>query len=109
MHPEMYWLADRKPATRYLTAGLLTNYSGGRNPESVGVADGMANAWKTFDAEMSEQLPEVVVDDSGSAPYAPKYIAPMQALLAAHYQKVGTDGTTVIYRLKDPQTCRVPG
>jgi Dolichyl-phosphate-mannose-protein mannosyltransferase len=108
MHPEMYWLADRKPATRYLTAGLLTNYSGGRAPENVGVADGMANAWKTFDAEMSEQLPEVVVDDSGSAPYAPRYIAPMRALLAAHYQRVGTDGTTVIYRLKDPQTCRVP-
>lgn len=31
IHPETYWLAGRTPATRYLTAGLLTNYSGGRD------------------------------------------------------------------------------
>ncbi|WP_370080704.1 ArnT family glycosyltransferase [Streptacidiphilus sp. MAP12-16] len=108
MHPEMYWLADRRPASRYLTAGLLTNFSGGRDAQSVGVDQGVADAWKTFDAEMSQQLPEIIVDDSGNAPYAPKYIAPMRALLAAHYQQVEIDGTAVIYRLKGSPACVRP-
>jgi hypothetical protein len=97
----MYWLADRAPASRYLTAGLLTNYSGGRDPKSVGVAHGVDDAWKIFDAEMAKHLPTIIVDDSGSAPYSPRYIAPMRALLAAHYERVGSDGTAVFYRLKD--------
>ena len=100
MHPEMYWLADRKPATRYLTAGLLTNFSGGRNGREVGVDEGVASSWKVFDTEMARHLPELVVDDSDGAPYAPRYIAPIRALLAAHYDRVGQDGTTVIYRLR---------
>ncbi|QMU74172.1 glycosyltransferase [Streptacidiphilus sp. P02-A3a] len=100
MHPEMYWLADRKPATRYLTAGLLTNFSGGRDGRGVGVSQGVASSWKVFDSEMARQLPELVVDDSDGAPYAPRYIAPIRALLAAHYDRVGQDGTTVIYRLR---------
>jgi hypothetical protein len=100
MHPEMYWLADRRPATRYLTAGLLTNFSGGRDGRGVGVDQGVASGWKVFDTEMARQLPEVVVDDSAGEPYAPRYIAPIRALLAAHYDRVGQDGTTVIYRLR---------
>ncbi|MBC3844243.1 glycosyltransferase family 39 protein [Streptacidiphilus sp. 4-A2] len=100
MHPEMYWLADRKPATRYLTAGLLTNFSGGRDGQGVGVDRGVASSWKVFETEMARHLPEVVVDDSAGAPYAPRYIAPIRALLAAHYDRVGQDGTTVIYRLR---------
>jgi hypothetical protein len=100
MHPEMYWLADREPATRYLTAGFLTNFSGGRDGKGVGVGKGVAMAWKTFDAEMAKQLPEVVVDDSDGAPYAPEYIAPIRALLTAHYEPVARVGTAVIYRLR---------
>nr|QMU80555.1 glycosyltransferase family 39 protein [Streptacidiphilus sp. PB12-B1b] len=100
MHPEMYWLADRRPATRYLTAGFLTNFSGGRDGRGVGVDKGVASAWKVFDAEMARQLPEVIVDDSGTAPYSPAHIAPIRALLAAHYDRVGQDGTAVIYRLR---------
>ena len=99
MHPEMYWLSDREPATRYLTAGFLTNFSGGRDGRGVGVNNGVATAWKTFDAEMAKQLPEIIVDDSDGAPYAPQYIEPIRALLAAHYAPVATVGTAVIYRL----------
>jgi Dolichyl-phosphate-mannose-protein mannosyltransferase len=109
MHPEMYWLADRRPATRYLTAGLLTNFSGGRAGHGVGVDQGVAASWKVFDSEMARQLPELVVDDSGDQPYAPQYIAPIRALLAAHYDRVGQDGTTVIYRLREGRTSPAPG
>ena len=100
MHPEMYWLSDRMPATRYLTAGFLTNFSGGRDGRGVGVDKGVESAWKTFEAEMATQLPEVVVDDSDGAPYAPQYIAPIRLLLASHYERVARDGETVIYRLR---------
>jgi hypothetical protein len=104
MHPEMYWLADRRPATRYLTAGLLTNFSGGRAGHGVGVDQGVAAGWKVFDSEMARHLPELVVDDSDGAPYAPQYIPPIRALLAAHYDRVGQDGTAVIYRLRTGDT-----
>lgn len=100
MNPEIYWLSDRIPATRYLTAGLLTNFSGGRSPSAVGVEHAVADSWKTFDAEMAKRLPTIVVDESGNAPYAPRFIKPMRALLAAHYTRIGSDGTTVFYRLR---------
>ncbi|WP_063836972.1 ArnT family glycosyltransferase [Phaeacidiphilus oryzae] len=103
MHPEMYWLSDRRPATRYLTAGLLTNYAGGRGDKGVGVQEAVPNSWQVFSREMSRRLPEIVVDDSGSAPYRPADIAPIRALLKAHYVEVGKDGTAVIYRLRDGQ------
>ncbi|MEZ0089526.1 glycosyltransferase family 39 protein [Streptacidiphilus sp. EB129] len=101
MHPEVYWLADRAPASRYLTAGLLTNFAGGRDPNSVGVDRGVPGAWAVFDHEMAAHPPALVVDDSGTAPYAPRFIAPIRELLAAHYTRVGTDGTAVLYRLRD--------
>jgi hypothetical protein len=100
MHPEMYWLSDRRPATRYLTAGLLTNYAGGRDGKRVGVDEGVPDSWRVFSWEMARRLPEVVVDDSGSAPYRPADIAPIRALLKTHYVRAGQDGGAVIYRLK---------
>ncbi|MFF4649964.1 ArnT family glycosyltransferase [Streptomyces sp. NPDC001380] len=99
MHPEMYWLADRRPATRYLTAGFLTNYSGGKGDRQVGEAYSVQDAWKTFDQELSRNLPEIVVDDSGTSPYSPVRIPRIERLLDAHYQMVGLTGDTVIYRL----------
>jgi hypothetical protein len=99
MHPEMYWLADRRPATRYLTAGFLTNFSGGKGDQKVGQDFAVGNAWKTFDQELGRGLPEVVVDDSGKAPYAPGHVPEIERLLDAHYRKVGLTGDTVIYRL----------
>jgi hypothetical protein len=99
MHPEMYWLADRRPATRYLTAGFLTNFSGGKGDRKVGENFSVDEAWKTFDQELSHGLPEIVVDDSGKAAYAPMRIPRMEQLLDTHYQMVGLTGDTVIYRL----------
>ncbi|MFE6750366.1 ArnT family glycosyltransferase [Kitasatospora purpeofusca] len=101
MHPELYWLADRKPATRYLTAGFLTNYSGGKDGSpNVGEQFSMANAWQTFDQEIAKGLPEVVVDDSGLAPYQPGMIPKIENLLDTHYEMVGVFADTVVYRLK---------
>ncbi|MEU5388271.1 glycosyltransferase family 39 protein [Kitasatospora cineracea] len=101
MHPELYWLADRRPASRYLTAGFLTNFSGGKGAEKVGEQYSVSDAWQTFDNEISANgLPEVFVDDSGTAPYQPDKVPRIASLLNTYYEVVGVTGDTVIYRLK---------
>ncbi|MCX4746298.1 glycosyltransferase family 39 protein [Kitasatospora sp. NBC_01287] len=100
MHPELYWLSDRKPATRYLTAGFLTNFSGGKGGADVGEQYSVPDAWQTFDKELSNGLPAVVVDDSGSAPYQPSQVPAIENLLDTHYQVVGAYGDAMVYRLK---------
>lgn len=100
MHPELYWLADRRPASRYLTAGFLTNFSGGKDGQQVGEQYSVSDAWQTFDQELAKGLPEVVVDDSGRAPYQPVLIPRMESLLETRYEVVGVNADTVIYRLK---------
>ncbi|WP_245984807.1 ArnT family glycosyltransferase [Streptomyces tateyamensis] len=101
MHPELYWLSDRQPASRYLTAGFLTNFSGGKSADSVGEQYSVADAWQTFDQDlMVNGLPEIVVDDSGNAPYQPYLVPKIEDLLDTHYEPVGAYGDTVVYRLK---------
>ncbi|WP_441251547.1 ArnT family glycosyltransferase [Kitasatospora sp. McL0602] len=100
MHPELYWLADRRPASRYLTAGFLTNFSGGKDSQQVGEQYSVSNAWQTFDQELAKGYPEIVVDDSGRAPYQPELIPKIENLLATRYEVVGVNADTVIYRLK---------
>ncbi|WP_236655796.1 ArnT family glycosyltransferase [Streptacidiphilus jiangxiensis] len=100
MHPEIYWLADRAPASRYLTAGLLTNFAGGRDGRGVGVQKAVAGSWATFEREMRDHPPTLVVDDSQGAPYAPAAVPPIRDLLAARYERIGTAGGAVIYRLR---------
>jgi len=102
IHPETYWLARRTPATRYLTAGLLTNYSGGRDGPQVGEKYAVAGAWQVFRQEMSVHTPALVVDDSRSKPYAPDRLPSLRRLLAARYEEVGRVDGAVLY-------ARVPG
>lgn len=102
IHPETYWLAGRLPATRYLTAGLLTNYSGGRDGPQVGEKYAVEGAWPVFRREMSAHRPTLVVDDSRGKPYAPDRVPSLRRLLAARYTEVGTVDGAVLY-------ARVPG
>ncbi|MFJ2723426.1 ArnT family glycosyltransferase [Streptomyces collinus] len=97
MHPETYWLAGRTPATRYLTAGLLTNYSGGRDGPQVGEAYAVRGAWPVFRAEMAAHAPTLVVDDSRGRPYAPDRVPSLRRLLDTRYEEVGTVDGAVLY------------
>jgi 4-amino-4-deoxy-L-arabinose transferase-like glycosyltransferase len=97
IHPETYWLADRTPASRYLTAGLLTNYSGGRDGPQVGEKYAVEGAWPVFRAEMAAHPPVLVVDDSRDKPYAPDRVPSLRRLLAARYEEVGTVDGAVLY------------
>ncbi|MBA4864123.1 glycosyltransferase family 39 protein [Streptomyces sp. PSKA54] len=97
IHPETYWLADRTPASRYLTAGLLTNYSGGRNGPQVGEKYAVAGAWPVFREEMRTRAPALIVDDSRGKPYAPDRVPSLGHLLAAEYEVVGVVDGAVLY------------
>ncbi|NEY33072.1 glycosyltransferase [Streptomyces sp. PRKS01-65] len=97
MHPETYWLADRAPATRYLTAGLLTNYSGGRDGSRVGETYAVEGAWEVFRREMATRPPVLVVDDSRGKPYGPPRVPGLRRLLDAGYVRAGTVDGAVLY------------
>ncbi|WP_369173114.1 ArnT family glycosyltransferase [Streptomyces sp. R28] len=97
IHPETYWLADRRPASRYLTAGLLTNYSGGRDGPQVGERYAVDGAWAVFDEEMTERAPTLVVDDSRGKPYGPQRVPGLRRLLSARYEEAGVVDGAVLY------------
>nr|WP_308288900.1 glycosyltransferase [Streptomyces humicola] len=97
MHPEEYWLADRIPASRYLTAGFLTNFSGGRGDARVGERFAVPGAWQAFRREMAQHPPALIVDDSRGAPYGPRHVQDFKKLLDSQYRPVGSAGGAVLY------------
>ncbi|MEU4096020.1 glycosyltransferase family 39 protein [Streptomyces sp. NPDC026673] len=98
MHPEQYWLAGRAPAGRFLTAGFLTNFSGGRGGARVGETYAVPGAWAAFRREFSAAPPAVVVDDSRGAPYGPAHIPGLRRLLAeGGYERVAAVDGAVFY------------
>jgi 4-amino-4-deoxy-L-arabinose transferase-like glycosyltransferase len=97
MHPENYWLADRRPATRYLTAGFLTNYSGGRGGVRTGERYAMSGTWPRFLRDLAQHPPEVVVDDSRGKPYGPDGVPTLRRYLDAHYEPAGSVDGAVFY------------
>ncbi|MDQ0993625.1 glycosyltransferase family 39 protein [Streptomyces sp. V3I7] len=101
MHPETYWLAARIPATRYLTAGLLTNYSGGRDGPQVGERYAVRGTWPVFREELTTHAPPLVVDDSRGKPYAATRLPTLRRLLAQRYAAVGEVDGAVVYARRD--------
>lgn len=97
IHPETYWLAGRAPATRYLTAGLLTNFSGGRDGPQVGEKYAVAGTWPVFRAELAARPPTLVIDDSRGKPYAPDRIPTLRRLLTADYEQAGEVDGALLY------------
>ncbi|CAM5650899.1 Glycosyltransferase OS=Streptomyces alboniger OX=132473 GN=CP975_27930 PE=4 SV=1 [Streptomyces alboniger] len=97
MHPETYWLADRTPATRYLTAGLLTNYSGGRDGPHVGEEYAVRGAWPVFGEELRRHPPALIIDDSRGKPYGPARLPSLRRLLAEGYRVAGRVEGAVIH------------
>ncbi|MFI2615224.1 glycosyltransferase family 39 protein [Streptomyces sp. NPDC018584] len=97
IHPEGYWLADRPPASRFLTAGLLTNYSGGRNGPQVGEKYAVEGAWAAFREEWHAHPPTLVIDDSRGKPYAPSRVPSLRRALAVGYEPVLWVEGAVVY------------
>lgn len=102
MHPETYWFADRSPASRYLTAGFLTNYSGGRPDVRVGERYAMEGAWRHFLGELERRPPVLVVDDSRGKPYGVRRVPTLRAHLGRHYERAGDVDGAVLYVRSHP-------
>ncbi|MEU2420847.1 glycosyltransferase family 39 protein [Streptomyces sp. NPDC007851] len=97
MHPETYWLAGRTPVTRYLTAGLLTNFSGGRDGPQVGEKYAVEGTWPVFRAELAARPPALVIDDSRGKPYGPARVPALLRFLTARYEQAGEVDGAVLY------------
>ncbi|MDT0476767.1 glycosyltransferase family 39 protein [Streptomyces griseoviridis] len=97
MHPETYWLSGRAPASRYLTAGLLTNFSGGRDGPQVGEEFAVRGAWTVFRQETAQRPPALIVDDSRGRPYGPAHTPTLRRLLANGYEESGKVDGAVLY------------
>jgi hypothetical protein len=63
---EFYVLADRPPATRFLTSGFLTGYSGGRPPGRDDRNRPVPGAWSMLRDDVASTPPRVIVDVAAS-------------------------------------------
>ncbi|EPD93776.1 ArnT family glycosyltransferase [Streptomyces albus] len=104
MHPEGYWLSRRMPASRYLTAGFLTNFSGGRGEARVGERYAMDGAWPRFERELRLRPPELIVDDSRGKRYGIQRVPTLRRHLHRHYEKVATIDGSEFYLRTGPRT-----
>jgi len=86
--PQAYWASDRRPATRFLTAGFLTGVSGGRSAEHVGMQYAVENAWEEFGDDLATQPPKLIVDVSAHTSFAVDRFPLFAEYLHAHYDMV---------------------
>ena len=63
-YPEIYWAADREPATRFIHTGFLTGNSGARDADQVQPSDGVPGAWELLAADLVATPPDLIVDTS---------------------------------------------
>ncbi len=61
---EIYWAADRQPATRFIHTGFLTGDPSGRPPGTTSPRDGIPGAWLMLARDLAARPPAVVVDTS---------------------------------------------
>ena len=66
-YPELYWAANREPATRFIHTGFLTGNSGGRDPSIGEPTDGLPGAWDLLATDMASHPPTLIVDTSAAA------------------------------------------
>jgi hypothetical protein len=60
--PEIYWAANREPATRFIHTGFLTGNSGGRPPGTARPEDGLPGGWSLLEQDLRARPPALIVD-----------------------------------------------
>ncbi len=99
--PQAYWASDRRPATRFLTAGFLTGSSGGRSSARVGMEYAVNGAWDDFQADLAAHPPELIVDASLGTAYSVAQFPVFDAYLQANYQPVAAVDGAILYQRRE--------
>jgi 4-amino-4-deoxy-L-arabinose transferase-like glycosyltransferase len=95
--PQAYWASDRRPATRFITAGFLTGSSGGRSSAHVGRQYAVPGAWDDFEADLAAHPPALIVDASTGTAYALDRFPEFAAYVHEHYERIGEVDGAVFY------------
>jgi hypothetical protein len=95
--PQIYWASDRRPATRLLTAGFLTGFSGGRSKQLVGPQYAVPGAWDDFEADLAAHPPALIVDASQGTVFAVGGFREFATYLNENYTPVESVDGVVLY------------
>jgi 4-amino-4-deoxy-L-arabinose transferase-like glycosyltransferase len=95
--PEVYWAANRRPATRFLTSGFLTGFGGGRSAGHVGRRFAVDGAWDDFKTDLDLHPPALIVDASVGTSFSIDRFPEFGDFVAANYVRVDTVDGVVLY------------
>src|SRR5439155_11610627 len=95
--PQVYWASDRRPATRFLTAGFLTGFGGGRSAQHVGPQYAVTGAWDDFQSDLAQHPPTVIVDASLGTPFSIDRFPEFAAYVNAGYTRGEQVDGVVLY------------
>jgi 4-amino-4-deoxy-L-arabinose transferase-like glycosyltransferase len=95
--PEVYWAADRLPATRFLTSGFLTGFGGGRSAAHVGRQYAVDGAWDDFRTDLSLHPPALIVDASVGTSFSIDRFPEFASFVADNYVSVEEVDGCVVY------------
>ncbi|HEX2043102.1 MAG TPA: glycosyltransferase family 39 protein [Acidimicrobiales bacterium] len=104
--PEIYWAADREPATRFIHTGFLTGNSGGRDPGTGDPGDGLPGGWAMLDHDLRAHPADLIVDTSPAgirnSEYYPLERTALWERIRHQYQLAGTLDGVRFYRYVGP-------
>ena len=95
--PQVYWAADRLPATRFLTSGFLTGFGGGRSAEHVGRQYAVEGAWEDFMSDLSLHPPALIVDASVDTSFSIDRFPKFADYVARNYVRAEQVDDVVLY------------
>ncbi|HEY2813405.1 MAG TPA: glycosyltransferase family 39 protein [Acidimicrobiales bacterium] len=99
--PQAYWASDRRPATRFLTAGFLTGLTGGRSGDRVGVQYAVPGAWDEFRSDLAAHPPVLIVDTSLGSPASIAHFPEFDSYVRDNYTPVEIVDGAVLYARRD--------
>jgi len=95
--PQLYWAADRKPSSRFITIGFLTGYSGGRSNDRIGEEYAVDGSWGDLMTDLASHPPAVIVDASPRTPYDSARFPTFARYLRDHYRAVAIIDGAILY------------